>query len=459
MTGARRDDAALVAAFRAGDDAAFDAIVDRYRTPLVRFARRMLRGGGDDLAEDIVQEALWRAHRALRRDDRAMNLRPWLYRLVRNCALDEIGRVRVDSLDASGAGLAADPRDEPDAAAERRDDIRRLLGDVARLPQGQRHALVRRELDGLTHAQVAAELRVTPLAARSLAHRARAALVREAEAQGPICAAVRGDLLAAHDERRRPTARTVRHLAACAACRGLRGSLRAQRRALGVLAPPGLLLVAAAGVKLALAGKATGAKVALGTTTTAAVVAGASLGVHTFAAGDPAPVGLRSRALPTGEIARSAPLPRGVAIVQRTAPARARAVGLRCPPGMRVADLVAPRGGRASVAYAPGVVVGSDRAARLELDPPPRRPVTVAVLCRRPDAAGSIVAAPTVRAARATHRVGAVRADLRVRRHGRALAGTVRRDQPVRVTAERPGWRRVVTDDGQTGWLPAGALR
>ena len=40
-----------------------------------------------------------RASRALRRDDRHIELRPWLYRLMRNCALDELARVRTDSVD------------------------------------------------------------------------------------------------------------------------------------------------------------------------------------------------------------------------------------------------------------------------------------------------------------------------------------------------------------------------
>jgi RNA polymerase sigma factor (sigma-70 family) len=460
MRRAARDDDALVAAFRAGDEAAFEMIDARYRAALIRYARRVLRGTDDDLAEDVVQEALWRAHRALRRDARPMKLRAWLYKLVRNCALDEIGRVRIDSLDVADERPAADPRDEPAAAAERRDDLRRLLGDVAALPATQRHALVRRELDGLSHADIAAELAVTPLAVRMLVHRARAGLAGAAEARGPICAAVRTDLLAAADERRRATARSLRHLAACPACRELRTTLHAQRQALGALAPPGALLAAAAAFKLALAGKATGAKVAAGTAATATVVAGTGLGVQIFDRGDPSPVALQSLALPGGAIARAAPLPRDVAIVQRVAAHGSRSVKLACPPGLRVADLIPPRGGRVNVTYAPDVVVGSDRAARFELEPAaPRRGLTVSMLCRRPDGAGSIVAAPMVRTAHATHRVGAARADLRARIGGRALAGSVRRNQPVRVTAERPGWRRIVTDDGQTGWLPAGALR
>ena len=152
----RVSDERLIAAFRAGDEAAFQQIHDRYRAALLRFATRILRDGGT--AEDVVQEALWRAHRGLRRDDRPMNLRPWLYRLVRNCGLDELGRVRTDCVDLyaiDGDGdLTAAPRDEPPTAYERRADLRQLLEDLGALPARHRHALVRRELDGLTHQQL-----------------------------------------------------------------------------------------------------------------------------------------------------------------------------------------------------------------------------------------------------------------------------------------------------------------
>ena len=88
------EDARLVADFRAGDDLAFEAIVARHRPRLLAFARSILRRA-PDTAEDVVQEALIRAHRALLRDDRPVMLGPWLAKLTRNCALDEIsGAVR-----------------------------------------------------------------------------------------------------------------------------------------------------------------------------------------------------------------------------------------------------------------------------------------------------------------------------------------------------------------------------
>ena len=94
----RTSDTQLVAAYRAGDRAAFDAIHARYQPRLERFARKILARSSPAVAEDVVQEAMLRASRALLRDDREIDLKPWLFRLTRNCALDELSRVKGGSV-------------------------------------------------------------------------------------------------------------------------------------------------------------------------------------------------------------------------------------------------------------------------------------------------------------------------------------------------------------------------
>jgi len=155
------DDARLIERLRAGDELAFEAIVARHRPRLLAFARRILRSR-PDAAEDVVQEALMRAHLALRRDDREILLRPWLFKLTRNCALDEISRVKADTipLDAPAAAGALIDLDGPAQKHERRANVRGMLEGIATLPEEQRHALLRREVDGASHADIASELGV-----------------------------------------------------------------------------------------------------------------------------------------------------------------------------------------------------------------------------------------------------------------------------------------------------------
>ncbi len=170
----RCEDHELVAAFRAGSEAAYTEMHHRYAPALLVFARRMLRGTGID-AEDVVQDAFVRAHLALRATDRPMALRAWLYMITRNRALDVLRARRATCpLDDRDAAVAC-PSD-PVAAAEGRDELRRIGGERARLPERQRLALVQRELCGASHAEVADQLGTTVSATKSLIIRARTQL-------------------------------------------------------------------------------------------------------------------------------------------------------------------------------------------------------------------------------------------------------------------------------------------
>jgi RNA polymerase sigma factor (sigma-70 family) len=165
----------LVAHFRAGEDDAFTEIDRRFRPALVAFARRMLVATGHD-ADDVVQDAFIRAYRGLRATGRPMALRPWLYMIVRNRALDELRRPQRSACYDDALGLAAVPAADPAQRVADRDEMRRLVAEIGRLPERQRMALVLREFDGRTHAETARALRTTVPATKSLIIRARASL-------------------------------------------------------------------------------------------------------------------------------------------------------------------------------------------------------------------------------------------------------------------------------------------
>lgn len=165
----------LVARFRRGDEAPFDEIYRRYSGVLVAFARRMLKHSGHD-ADDVVQDAFIRAYRGLRVTDRPMALRPWLYMIVRNRALDELrAPQRAGAYDDEFA-LNAVPTIDAAQCAQERDEMRQLVAEIARLPDRQRMALVMREFDGCSHVETARRLRTTVPATKSLIIRARSNL-------------------------------------------------------------------------------------------------------------------------------------------------------------------------------------------------------------------------------------------------------------------------------------------
>lgn len=393
---ARAGDTQLVAAFRAGDEGAFGALTARHEPALRRYARGILRAQ-PGLAEDVVQEALMRAHRALRRDDRHVQVRPYLFRVVRNCCLDELGRLRTDSVALhlltpgdEPAALGASPHEQTVA----RDATLTALADVADLPASQRHALVRREIDGVTHEELARELGVSVQATKNLVFRARENLARTAEARDAACADVRHDLLVAHDRRRRPPMAALRHAALCKDCRHFRTALKSGRRRLAVLAPGPAML----GLVAVLVG---GSKAKTGAAAATVIAAGGvySLETRVFRTGAPAPIAVEAVAVPGGALDRGAPIPPRTALVtgRLTVPGGGKVAhaDLRCPPGMRVAGLV-PRGGEGlSHGYAPQTLVGVSTVARvLVAGAGAERRVTVATLCRAPDASGSVRATP-----------------------------------------------------------------
>lgn len=162
-------DRRLVTLVREGYDAAFEEIVRRYRRPLDRFAASFVGGR----SEDVIQDSLSKALSALRGSEKEIELRPWLYRIVRNTALNEL-RDRPPSVEQLEEALAGGRSTA--AEAESREEIAELMARLRALPEPQRAAIVMRELEGLSHEEIAANLGLSGGAARQTIYRARAAL-------------------------------------------------------------------------------------------------------------------------------------------------------------------------------------------------------------------------------------------------------------------------------------------
>jgi RNA polymerase sigma-70 factor (ECF subfamily) len=165
-------DERLVALSRAGSEDAFAEIVRRHRPGLVRLARSL---GIGDRADDVVQDGLVRAWRALQRSDAEIDLRPWLTTIVRNRALTAHSANRpTEELDETIDGVR-----QPGDIVIMREELRSAVSAVNSLPESQREALVRSALSGESHDQIASALATTPGAVRQLIFRARLGL-REA---------------------------------------------------------------------------------------------------------------------------------------------------------------------------------------------------------------------------------------------------------------------------------------
>jgi RNA polymerase sigma factor (sigma-70 family) len=235
-----RSDDQLVALFRRGDEDAFQVIHERYRQRLFAYARQMLSGSRTD-AEDALQDVFLRAYGALRADDRPVTLRAWLYRVAHNRCIDQLRRPMpavVDLFDITRGPSLQDPLEQ----AERREDLRRLVSDVRRLPEQQRSALLMREMEGLTYKELSEALAVSVPAVKSLLVRARIGLVEAIEARDTACCEIRLDIAAAIDKGVRASGRARRHMRECCGCREYRTALRGELKQLnGLGGNPGML--------------------------------------------------------------------------------------------------------------------------------------------------------------------------------------------------------------------------
>jgi len=175
-----QSDERLVDLVRAGNDAAFEAIVARYRRPLLRYCSGFM---SETRAEDAVQTAFVSAFDSLRRSSGEMMLRPWLYRIAHNTSLNAL---RDRSLAHEQLSDHVDGVERPDQAFEKSQHLRDVLAAVSALPQRQRDAIVLRELEGRSYEEIAAQLGVSGGSVRQLLNRGRNTLRAGMTAVTPV---------------------------------------------------------------------------------------------------------------------------------------------------------------------------------------------------------------------------------------------------------------------------------
>jgi RNA polymerase sigma-70 factor (ECF subfamily) len=184
-------DAELVERVVDGDGDAFRQLVERYQRPVYGLLLRMVRTPA--LAEDLAQETLIKAYRAIATFDRSRRFSSWLFKIAHNTAIDHLRKKspptvtletdddeRLDPL----ASLAAPESRSPEAQAAGRDLAEALQEALMELRPDYREAILLRFQQGLPYEEIAEVLDLPLGTVKTHLHRARRQMAAKLRAGG-----------------------------------------------------------------------------------------------------------------------------------------------------------------------------------------------------------------------------------------------------------------------------------
>jgi len=179
-----RSDVQLMLGVKEGDSASFDLLLERYRTPVIRFLHRMVRDPA--MAEDLAQEVFLRVYRARKQYAPSAKFTTWLFRIATNLALNALRNSRHRGPEVSIEDPADGEEETPLAVPDRAPTIEQRLVERARarqiqrailaLPEKQRVAVLLHKYHELDYDQIARILGCSESALKSLLFRAYEAL-------------------------------------------------------------------------------------------------------------------------------------------------------------------------------------------------------------------------------------------------------------------------------------------
>jgi RNA polymerase sigma-70 factor, ECF subfamily len=174
-------DAEVMLRVKAGDQVAFDFLVQKHRRPLISFMYRMARNTA--AAEDLAQEVFLRVYRSRQSYEATAKFTTWLYRIATNLAVNHARDTRKErpevtlSLDEPDeeTGTTMDVADAAITAEEalvRRERLAAIRGKVEALPERQRLAVIMHKYQQMDYKQIADVLKLSESATKSLLFRA-----------------------------------------------------------------------------------------------------------------------------------------------------------------------------------------------------------------------------------------------------------------------------------------------
>jgi RNA polymerase sigma-70 factor, ECF subfamily len=174
-------DADMMLRVKAGDDSAFDYLVQKYRRAMVNFMYRMAHNAA--VAEDLAQEVFLRVYRSRGSYEASAKFTTWLYRIATNLAVNHARDTRRErpenmvSLDEPDEETGT-TMDVPDSSMNveenlvRRERLQAIRNTVQQLPERQRMAVIMHKYQQMDYKQIADVLKLSESATKSLLFRA-----------------------------------------------------------------------------------------------------------------------------------------------------------------------------------------------------------------------------------------------------------------------------------------------
>lgn len=179
-----RDDpgVALMLAYQAGDELAFDRLVEEYSGRVFALVTRFM--GASSSREDLVQDVFLRVVRARERYEPTASFSTYLYRITFNLCVNETQRagsrqgLSIDSSsgtddESRGIDFEDEKLEGPSDGLERDDVVRQVRSAIASLPEAQRMALILAKYHEMPYVEIAQVMDSTEKAIKSLIHRGR----------------------------------------------------------------------------------------------------------------------------------------------------------------------------------------------------------------------------------------------------------------------------------------------
>jgi RNA polymerase sigma-70 factor, ECF subfamily len=174
-------DAEVMLRVKAGDDSAFDFLVQKYRRPIINFMYRMAHNPA--AAEDLAQEVFLRVYRSRASYEANAKFTTWLYRIATNLGMNFVRDTRHErpentvNLDVPDeeTGQAPDLADkQPNIEEEilRRERLKAIREKVEALPERQKMAVLMHKYQQMDYRQIADVLKLSESATKSLLFRA-----------------------------------------------------------------------------------------------------------------------------------------------------------------------------------------------------------------------------------------------------------------------------------------------